>query len=266
MPPRGVVEACQVAAALVVVGADLADQAVAEGQELGAAVEQAPAVAGMVERHRPLDRHLVVALDGVLERPAGVQVLDPQRRVLGDRPRADVGLATRVPVHGVVGEVPRHLVGVSGVQRFVVGADVVEPRAHRGHPFTRRDCPITGRVGTIRRMDRSDELMAEIREELRLSREEIQLSHEQRERHAEMDKSHAEMYADTREFIREQTVRMHRYFDHLERNMERFGRRMDAMTERVDVNSGRVADNTDQIRANTAATWAMADLLREQLA
>jgi hypothetical protein len=83
-------------------------------------------------------------------------------------------------------------------------------------------------------VDRSDELMEAIREELRLSREELRLSREQRTRSDEL-------FADTREFIREQTVRLQRYFERHERAL---------------------ADMSDQLRANTAATWAMVDLLR----
>src|SRR3954449_12768062 len=81
----GVVEALEVPAALVVVGAHLADETVAEAQELGAAVEQPPAAARVVEGHRPLDRDLVLALDRVLEVPHRVEVLDPERCVIRDR-------------------------------------------------------------------------------------------------------------------------------------------------------------------------------------
>ena len=43
-----------------------------------------------------------------------------------DRPRALVRAEPRVVVDGVVGEVRGDRVGVAGVQRLVVGADVVE--------------------------------------------------------------------------------------------------------------------------------------------
>src|SRR4051794_587696 len=74
VPALRVVEPGEVAAALVVVGPNFADETVAKGQELGAPVEQAPTVARMVEGHGPLDRHLVVVLHRVLERPARVEM------------------------------------------------------------------------------------------------------------------------------------------------------------------------------------------------
>jgi hypothetical protein len=65
----------------------------------------------------------------MLELPDRVEVLDAQRRVLGDRPPAELRLASRVVMDRVVGEVLGNSVGVAGVQRVVVRADVVEARA-----------------------------------------------------------------------------------------------------------------------------------------
>src|SRR4051812_17869129 len=137
MAARDVIESLEIAAALRVVRAYLADQAVAHCEELGAAVEQALAGARMVEGHRPLDRDLIRRLDQVLAGPDRVQVLYAERRVLRDRPRADVRLAARVVVHRVLGEVAGDAIRIARVQVLVVGQDALG-RAHR--PYER---PIT---------------------------------------------------------------------------------------------------------------------------
>ena len=104
-----VVEAEQVAlrvlAVAVVVGADLADLAVAETEELGAAVDPPLARLRVAPGHRPLDRDLVLALHAALDVPLAVDLLDSPVGVLGDRPSALVGPEPRVVVDGVVGEV-----------------------------------------------------------------------------------------------------------------------------------------------------------------
>src|SRR3954453_22729960 len=120
-PAGRVVEADEVAAALVVVGADLADEAVAEAEELGAAVEHARLLRRMVEGHRPLDRHLLVVADEVLEHPDRVEMLDRRRRVLGDGSRAEVRRAARVVVDRVVGEGARAPGGGAGAGGAVGG-------------------------------------------------------------------------------------------------------------------------------------------------
>ena len=50
--------------------------------------------------------------------------------VLPDRPGALVRPQARVVVDGVVGEMRGDLVRIAGVQRLVIGADVVEQPAH----------------------------------------------------------------------------------------------------------------------------------------
>jgi hypothetical protein len=62
----------------------------------------------------------------VLEVPLPVEVVDRPPRVLADRPRALVGPEAGVVVDRVVGEVLRDPVGIAGVQRLVIGADVIE--------------------------------------------------------------------------------------------------------------------------------------------
>ena len=59
--------------------------------------------------------------------------------MLADRARALVRPESRVVVDGVIGEVPRDLVRIAGVEGGVVGADVVEALAHYS-PYER---PIT---------------------------------------------------------------------------------------------------------------------------
>ena len=88
MAPARVVEPHEVATPRVV-RAHLADQPVAEGQELRAPVQAALAGLRVVPRHRPLDDDLVLALDEVLDPPHGAQVLDGQPRVLTDLGGAD---------------------------------------------------------------------------------------------------------------------------------------------------------------------------------
>ena len=128
--PALVVEAEQVALrvllAAVVVGADLGDLAVAHLEPLGAAVQ--PLLAGLrvAPGHRPLDHGLVALLDPVLEVPLAVDDLDAHLRVLADPLGALVRPQPRVVVDGVLGEVRGDEIGVAGVERLVVGADVVE--------------------------------------------------------------------------------------------------------------------------------------------
>src|SRR5689334_2792706 len=78
--PAGVVEPHQVARAVlrarVEVGADLADQAIAEDEPLGAAVEAALAGLRVLPRHRPLDDGLLAVVDPVDHLPLAVEVLD----------------------------------------------------------------------------------------------------------------------------------------------------------------------------------------------
>ena len=70
--------------------------------------------------------------------------------------------------------------------------------------------------------DRRDDVLEEIRDELRLNREErreaaaqAERHAAQAERHAAQAERHAAMFEDTREFIREQTVRVDRAFREL---------------------------------------------------
>ena len=77
-----------------------------------------------------------------------------------------------------------------------------------------------------RHMERGNELMADVREEMRLTREQ---------------------YADQREFMRELTLRH-------ERATQAVIRRLDAGTERL-------GDMGDQLRANTRAVLAVLDRL-----
>src|SRR4051794_32023173 len=111
-----VVEAKEVSAPVlvvrVVVGANLADLAVAEAEPLSPAVE--PALAGLRVRpdHRPLDHGFAAVVDSVLEDPLRVKVVDTQLGVLGYLPPV-VWPQARVVVGRVFGEVRRHLVGVA---------------------------------------------------------------------------------------------------------------------------------------------------------
>jgi hypothetical protein len=61
-----------------------------------------------------------------------VEVLDRPLRVLADLSSSSVGPQAGVVVDRVVGEVRRDEFGVTGVQRPVVGADVVEVRQATG--------------------------------------------------------------------------------------------------------------------------------------
>jgi hypothetical protein len=125
-----VVEAQQVAAAVllvrVVVGADLADLPVAEAEPLGPAVDPRIARLRVAPGHRPLDAGLLAVVDAVLEEPLPFEVLDRQLRVLADRASALMRAKSRVVMDGVVREVLGDPVRIAGVQRLVVGADVVE--------------------------------------------------------------------------------------------------------------------------------------------
>src|SRR5262249_26240272 len=76
--------------------------------------------------HRPFDHGLVALLDAVLEVPLTVDRAHPELGVLADPLGAFVGAEARVVVDGVVGEVRRDQLRVPGVERLVVGADVVE--------------------------------------------------------------------------------------------------------------------------------------------
>src|SRR5438067_2503900 len=143
VPAALVVEADQVAgavaAAAVEVRTHLGDQAVAEQEPLGAAVESALAGLRVAPGHRPLDHRLVALLDPIGDLPLPVQVLHGPLRVLADRARALVRAEPRVVVDRVLGEVPRDLVRIAGVEGGVVGADVVEALAH----YSPYDRPIT---------------------------------------------------------------------------------------------------------------------------
>src|SRR3954466_8081971 len=91
----------------VMVGAHLADLAVAEAEELGAAVDSLLARPRVAPGHRPLDRDLVLALDSAIDVPLSVGLLDAPARVLADRTRALVRAQPGVVMDGVVGEVRR---------------------------------------------------------------------------------------------------------------------------------------------------------------
>jgi hypothetical protein len=62
----------------------------------------------------------------VFDVPLAVDLLDPELRVLPDPPGALMRSQPRVVVDRVIGEVRGDQIGVAGVKRLVVGADVVE--------------------------------------------------------------------------------------------------------------------------------------------
>src|SRR5438876_4420718 len=106
VPAALVVEADQVAGAVapaaVEVRPHLGDQAVAEEEPLGAAVEAPLARLRVAPGHRPLDHRLVALLDPVGDLPLTVEVLHGPLRVLADRARALVRPESRVVVDGVL--------------------------------------------------------------------------------------------------------------------------------------------------------------------
>jgi hypothetical protein len=130
-----VVEAQQVALwvllVAVVVCADLGDLAAAQLEPLGAAIQALLAGLRVAPGHRPLDHCLIALFDAVLDVPLSVDRADAELRVLSDPIRTLVRAEPRVVVDGVFSEVRGDELGVAGVERLVVGADVVEV-AHRG--------------------------------------------------------------------------------------------------------------------------------------
>ncbi len=89
-------------------------------------------------------------------------------------------------------------------------------------------------------MARGNELMDEIREELRANREERAGLNEER--------------VSFKEFIHEQTLRMERAAEHQGSELAKIGQVMERVIEHLD-------DMRDQVRASTEATWRMLDRL-----
>src|SRR5690349_9797660 len=124
--------ALRILLAAVVVGADLGDLAVPKLEPLRPSIQPLLARPRVPPGHRPLDDGLVSLLDAVLDEPLSVDRSDAELGVLADALGSLVRPEPRVVVNGVVGEVARDELGVTRVQRFVVGADVVET----AHPTT----------------------------------------------------------------------------------------------------------------------------------
>src|SRR4051812_14069523 len=117
----------RVLAVAVVVGAHLGDLAVDEAKPLRTAVDPGLPRPGVAPGHGPFDHRLIILLDPVLVMPAGAEFVDAPFGVLGDL-AAVVGPEPRVVVRRVSGEMRGDEVNVAGVERLVVGADVVEVR------------------------------------------------------------------------------------------------------------------------------------------